>query len=78
MECGCCKEVNAEDYSRLVRADMCNGASGQIVVDIIAQGEKGEKGDGAELTDEQMENLADKVTGEVFQPIPEDELQRML
>ncbi|WP_288554165.1 hypothetical protein [uncultured Levyella sp.] len=73
-ECMCCKEETRIG----VQATVCDGPSKAIVVDVVAQGEKGEKGDAAELTEAQMQEIKDSVSDTLVGAIPEDELLRML
>lgn len=73
-ECSCCKKETHIG----VQATVCDAASRTIVVDVIAQGEKGEKGDAAELTEAQMQEIKDSVSDTLVGAIPEDELLRML
>lgn len=73
-ECLCCEDATR----RGVQATVCDGPSKTIVVDVVAQGEKGEKGDAAELTAEQMQEIKESVSDTLFCAIPEDELLRML
>lgn len=73
-DCMCCeKEIRIG-----VQATVCDEASRTIVIDVVAQGEKGEKGDSAELTAEQMEEIKESVSDTLIGAIPEDELLRML
>lgn len=73
-DCMCC---DAE--TRIgVQATVCDEPSKTIVVDVVAQGEKGEKGDAAELTEAQMQEIKDSVSDTLIGAIPEDELLRML
>lgn len=61
-----------------VQATVYDGSSKTIVIYIVAQGEKGEKGDSAELTEEQMQEIKDSVSDTIVDAIPEEELLRML
>lgn len=61
-----------------VQATVSDGSSKTIVIDVVAQGEKGEKGDSAELTEEQMQEIKDSVSDTLVDAIPEEELLRML
>lgn len=73
-DCMCC---DAE--TRIgVQATVCDEASRTIVIDVVAHGEKGDKGDAAELTAEQMQEIKDSVSDTLVGAIPEDELLRML
>lgn len=72
-KCLCCEDATR----RGVQATVCDAASRTIIVDVIAQGEKGEKGDAAELTAEQMQEIKDSVSDTLVGAIPEDELLRM-
>lgn len=73
-DCMCCKKETRIG----VQATLCDGPSKTIVVDVVAQGEKGEKGDAAELTAEQMEEIKESVSDTLIGAIPDDELLRML
>ena len=73
-DCMCC-----DSTTRIgVQATVCDAASRTIVIDVVAQGEKGEKGDAAELTAEQMEEIKESVSDTLIGAIPDDELLRML
>lgn len=73
-DCMCC-----EKETRIgVQATVCDGSSKTIIIDVVAQGEKGEKGDAAELTAEQMQEIKDSVSDTLIGAIPEDEILRML
>lgn len=73
-DCVCC-----DSTTRIgVQATVCDGPSKTIVVDVVAQGEKGEKGDAAELTAEQMQEIKESVSDTLVGAIPEDEILRML
>lgn len=73
-ECLCCEDATR----RGVQATVCDGSSKTIIIDVVAQGEKGEKGDAAELTAEQMEEIKESVSDTLIGAIPDDELLRML
>lgn len=73
-DCLCCDATTR----RGVQATVCDGSSKTIVIDVVAQGEKGEKGDSAELTAEQMEEIKESVSDTLIGAIPEEELLRML
>ena len=71
-ECMCCDTTR-----RGVQATVCDGSSKTIVVDVVAQGEKDDKGDAAELTEAQTQEIKESVSDALFSAIPEDELLRM-
>lgn len=73
-ECMCCEDA----MRRVAQATVCDGSSKTIVIDVVAQGEKGDKGDSPELTAEQMEEIKDLISNTLVSAIPDDELLRML
>lgn len=68
----------SDSKAQEIEVCIANDEKETIVVDVVAQGEKGDKGDSAELTAEQMQEIKESVSDTLVSAIPDDELMRML
>lgn len=68
----------SDNKAQEIEVRIANDEKETIVINVIAQGEKGEKGDLASLTETQIDEIGVQLSEKLVCAIPEDELLRML